>query len=322
MENEKELEKDKNSTLDKAAKEEKSEKKKDKISKDTLSGRTDTGETRTPVEIDPYLKEQLDAEGLDPENLEELTMTQRLRRASIMRRYHSKLERKREIALKRNASMQIIMNRARKAAIKKIKQKRIGKSRDISSLSPAEKQRLEDLIRKRKEMVLRLARKLAPGVRRMQLQRLQKEEEITELKKTSDYIMVKKETPSGKTIWAKEKTASISVSKQESVNDRKEEYNTENMNTENPCWKGYKAIGTKKKNNKTVPNCVPVENLNVEEVKPENAPLAITRTNIDRKTLDLVSRINKERRDRNKEMYRLQAYYKQVIDDNNWADPS
>ena len=25
----------------------------------------------------------------------------------------------------------------------------------------------------------------------------------------------------------------------------------------NPCWKGYKAYGTKKKNGKTVPNCVP-----------------------------------------------------------------
>lgn len=26
---------------------------------------------------------------------------------------------------------------------------------------------------------------------------------------------------------------------------------------ENPCWKGYKPVGTKKKNGKTVPNCVP-----------------------------------------------------------------
>jgi hypothetical protein len=25
------------------------------------------------------------------------------------------------------------------------------------------------------------------------------------------------------------------------------------------CWKGYEAIGTKKKNGKTVPNCVPVK---------------------------------------------------------------
>jgi hypothetical protein len=26
---------------------------------------------------------------------------------------------------------------------------------------------------------------------------------------------------------------------------------------ENPCWKGYEMVGTKKKNGKTVPNCVP-----------------------------------------------------------------
>jgi len=25
----------------------------------------------------------------------------------------------------------------------------------------------------------------------------------------------------------------------------------------NPCWKGYKPVGTKEKNGKTVPNCVP-----------------------------------------------------------------
>jgi hypothetical protein len=27
----------------------------------------------------------------------------------------------------------------------------------------------------------------------------------------------------------------------------------------NPCWKGYEAIGMKKKNGKKVPNCVPVK---------------------------------------------------------------
>jgi hypothetical protein len=31
----------------------------------------------------------------------------------------------------------------------------------------------------------------------------------------------------------------------------------ENLRTDNPCWKGYKPVGTKKKNGKTVPNCVP-----------------------------------------------------------------
>jgi hypothetical protein len=27
---------------------------------------------------------------------------------------------------------------------------------------------------------------------------------------------------------------------------------------DNPCWKGYKPVGTKKKGGRTVPNCVPV----------------------------------------------------------------
>lgn len=33
----------------------------------------------------------------------------------------------------------------------------------------------------------------------------------------------------------------------------------ESLRTENPCWKGYHPVGTKKKNGKTVPNCVPVK---------------------------------------------------------------
>jgi len=31
----------------------------------------------------------------------------------------------------------------------------------------------------------------------------------------------------------------------------------ESLKTDNPCWKNYKPVGTKKKNGKTVPNCVP-----------------------------------------------------------------
>lgn len=29
------------------------------------------------------------------------------------------------------------------------------------------------------------------------------------------------------------------------------------MKGKNPCWKGYKMVGSKKKKGKTVPNCVP-----------------------------------------------------------------
>jgi len=34
---------------------------------------------------------------------------------------------------------------------------------------------------------------------------------------------------------------------------------------DNPCWKGYHPVGTKKKNGRTVPNCVPNAKESVEE---------------------------------------------------------
>ena len=34
------------------------------------------------------------------------------------------------------------------------------------------------------------------------------------------------------------------------------------------CWKGYTAVGTKKKNGRTVPNCVPKEEVELEESTP------------------------------------------------------
>lgn len=36
---------------------------------------------------------------------------------------------------------------------------------------------------------------------------------------------------------------------------------TESLRTDNPCWKGYHPVGTKKKAGKTVPNCVPNEGM-------------------------------------------------------------
>lgn len=46
------------------------------------------------------------------------------------------------------------------------------------------------------------------------------------------------------------------------------EFISESLKTDNPCWKGYKPVGTKKKNGKTVPNCVPKES--VEENIADN----------------------------------------------------
>jgi len=45
---------------------------------------------------------------------------------------------------------------------------------------------------------------------------------------------------------------------------RAKDFITESLRTNNPCWKGYKPVGTKKKNGKTVPNCVPKESIDKE----------------------------------------------------------
>jgi len=49
-----------------------------------------------------------------------------------------------------------------------------------------------------------------------------------------------------------------------SFNQLREE--TKSLRTSNPCWTGYHPVGTKKKNGRTVPNCVPEE---VEEIFDE-----------------------------------------------------
>ena len=36
-------------------------------------------------------------------------------------------------------------------------------------------------------------------------------------------------------------------------------YSSEKKNMDEACWTGYKQVGLKKKNGKTVPNCVPVK---------------------------------------------------------------
>jgi len=39
----------------------------------------------------------------------------------------------------------------------------------------------------------------------------------------------------------------------------------ESLRDDNPCWKGYHPVGTKQKNGKTVPNCVPTNETEVDE---------------------------------------------------------
>jgi hypothetical protein len=41
------------------------------------------------------------------------------------------------------------------------------------------------------------------------------------------------------------------------VGEKSVEEEKKSLRNTNPCWKGYHPVGTKKKNGRTVPNCVP-----------------------------------------------------------------
>jgi hypothetical protein len=55
----------------------------------------------------------------------------------------------------------------------------------------------------------------------------------------------------------------------EDAEDSFDEYKSENQIKEDkdPCWKGYEMIGMKKKGGRKVPNCVPVSEENLDEMK-------------------------------------------------------
>lgn len=63
--------------------------------------------------------------------------------------------------------------------------------------------------------------------------------------------------------FAKKVGIKSSVGKEFHKADKKQSYKNlpdkaeESLKTDNPCWDGYKPVGTKKKGGKTVPNCVP-----------------------------------------------------------------
>jgi phosphopantetheine adenylyltransferase len=86
----------------------------------------------------------------------------------------------------------------------------------------------------------------------------------------SDYMKLKKmnggELPSKETPTDLPHTTpghALHSSDDPNMRRRKVKYATEDL--DKACWKGYEAIGTKKKNGKTVPNCVPKEETEIEE---------------------------------------------------------
>lgn len=130
-------------------------------------GKTMTGSPADDIKVNPIQEEEL----------AEINQQQRMKRRMIMRRYEGKIGMARKRALLRRAGSKVITNRARKLAIQKIKTKLSG-GRDPSTLSPMEKQRLEDIMSKRKVAVRRLAMRLIPQVRKKEAARFMHREQL------------------------------------------------------------------------------------------------------------------------------------------------
>lgn len=108
----------------------------------------------------------------DVELLDEvLSRSERIRARTRFARTKIKRERKVKIALKKYSSAPVINNRARKLAIKLMKQ-RLTRGRPLSKLSVGEKERIERVVQKRKKIINRLAMRLVPRVRKIEKARL------------------------------------------------------------------------------------------------------------------------------------------------------
>lgn len=114
--------------------------------------------------IDESLKEEVE------ELNEVLSRAERIKARIRFARTKAKRQRKIRIALKRRSDSKTINNRARRLAVKTLKQ-RLAK-KPINKLTVGEKERIERLVAKRKKLIDRLAMKLVPKVRRVEQDRL------------------------------------------------------------------------------------------------------------------------------------------------------
>jgi phosphopantetheine adenylyltransferase len=119
---------------------------------------TDTGEE---------LKEEFEE---SQELIEVLSKIERMRAKTRFARSQSKRQRRTAIALKKHSPAPVINSRARKLAITLLK-KRLAR-KPLNKLSVGEKERIEAMLAKRKQLINRLAMRLVPRVRQVEKARL------------------------------------------------------------------------------------------------------------------------------------------------------
>ena len=102
---------------------------------------------------------------------EVLSRTERIKAKVRFARTASKRARRLMVALKTHSSVGTINKRARRLAVNLLKT-RLARGRPLASLSVGEKERIEKVIQRRKNVLNRIAMKLAPRVRKIESARL------------------------------------------------------------------------------------------------------------------------------------------------------
>jgi hypothetical protein len=102
---------------------------------------------------------------------EVMTLQGRRKLGRVMKKNAVKNARKRKISMGRKASLEKIKGRAKKAAIKQVKQS-LAKGKDLSTLSFAAREAIEKRMKKKQGLIDKLARKLIPQVKAAEKDRL------------------------------------------------------------------------------------------------------------------------------------------------------
>lgn len=111
-------------------------------------------------------------EGVNEEALNEvLSRAERIKAKIRFMRTKAKRSRLLKIALKRRSGVKVVNRRARRLAVKLLK-KRLAK-KPLNKLSVGEKERIERILKKRKELIKRIGMKLVPRIRKVETSRLQ-----------------------------------------------------------------------------------------------------------------------------------------------------
>lgn len=205
------------------------------------------------VEINPEEKAIMEKETLE----EAISRQERIKRGMRMKRRANFLHRRAEIASRRMPSQQKLMSRARRLAARMLKMRLSRKSPE--DMSPAEKTRIEDRVRKMGPIVERMARKLMPKLKQHASQRM-RSATSGEAKQQAESVEQKSFIEDLSQLSEMDMKAKI----QSKMTDAFKKKSTEVLEAD-PCWKDYEMVGMKEKNGKKVPNCVP-KNESLDEV--------------------------------------------------------